>query len=244
MELGRTAWSRSVRNCAGKRCSISLGAQPRCVVATEACASVHEMSKLGHDVSLVPPIYVNPFALGRKSWLFTGSDRSGGDAAKRTGTCRKVARPVVRLWRLIDGWRAGGSGSARRTEPRGALQHHDDDGAVGCARHFAMCLCRALTRHRATQIGRTIGGRDQSTVAAARSGLDPRMAADAGLRDEVEALRVSILAAGCAPADEDPTLRQLALAAFDRAQLAPRRDQRPVLDTHLGFPLFCGIQEQ
>ena len=59
------------------------------------------MGKLSHDVRLVPPINVMSFALGLKSWLFTGSDRSGGDAAKRTGTCRKVARSVVRVWRLI-----------------------------------------------------------------------------------------------------------------------------------------------
>ena len=45
--------------------------------------------------------------------------------------------------------------------------------------------------------------------------LDARMAADAGLKAEVEALRVSILAAGPAQTDEDQTPRQLALAAFD-----------------------------
>ncbi len=61
----------------------------------EACVSAHEMGKLGHDVRLVPPIDVKPFALGRKSWLFTGSDRSGERAAKRTSTRRNVARPVV-----------------------------------------------------------------------------------------------------------------------------------------------------
>ena len=47
------------------------------------------------------------------------------------------------------------------------------------------------------------------------------MAADAGLKAEVESLRLAILAAGRAQADTaDPTLRQLALAAFDRARIA------------------------
>ena len=47
------------------------------------------------------------------------------------------------------------------------------------------------------------------------------MAAGAGLKAEVEALRIAILAAGRAQADAaDPTLQQLAPAAFDRAQIA------------------------
>ena len=87
------------------------------------------------------------------------------------------------------------------------------------ARHIAMWLARALTHHGATTIGAAFGGRDHSTVAAAWRGLAARMAADAGLKAEVEALRVAILAAGCAQADAaDPTLQQLALAALDRAR--------------------------
>ena len=42
-----------------------LASQPRCVVAMEACAGAHqwgrEIMQLGHDVRLVPPIYVKPF---------------------------------------------------------------------------------------------------------------------------------------------------------------------------------------
>ena len=84
-----------------------------------------------------------------------------------------------------------------------------------------MWLARALTCHGATTIGRAFGGRDHSTVAAAWRGLERRMAADAGLKAEVEALRVAILAAARAQADApDPTLRQLALAALDQARIA------------------------
>ena len=48
-----------------------LAALPRCVVAMEACARAHhwgrEIMQLGHDVRLVPPIYVRPFVGGNKN---------------------------------------------------------------------------------------------------------------------------------------------------------------------------------
>ena len=44
---------------------------------------------------------------------------------------------------------------------------------------------------------------------------------DAGLKQEVEALRVSILAAARAPTDApDPTLREFAFAAFEQGRIA------------------------
>ena len=51
-----------------------LASQPRCVVAIEACASAHhwgrEFAELGHDVKLIPPIYVKPF-VNRQSYQGT-----------------------------------------------------------------------------------------------------------------------------------------------------------------------------
>ena len=42
-----------------------LAAQPCCTVAMEACATAHgwgrEIGRLGHEVRLIPPIYVKPF---------------------------------------------------------------------------------------------------------------------------------------------------------------------------------------
>lgn len=42
-----------------------MAALPRCVVAMEACGTAHywgrELARHGHDVRLIPPIYVKPF---------------------------------------------------------------------------------------------------------------------------------------------------------------------------------------
>ena len=47
-----------------------LASQPGCTVAMEACASAHywgrEITSLGHEVRLVPPIYVKPFVKRQK----------------------------------------------------------------------------------------------------------------------------------------------------------------------------------
>ncbi len=48
-----------------------VASQPDCTVAMEACASAHywgrEIGKLGHEVMLVPPIYVKPFVKRQKN---------------------------------------------------------------------------------------------------------------------------------------------------------------------------------
>ena len=68
---GSVAFRRKVSR---ERLLYILGAQQRCVVAMEACASAHywgrEILKLGHEVRLVPPIYVKPF-VNRQSYQGT-----------------------------------------------------------------------------------------------------------------------------------------------------------------------------
>ena len=67
-----------------------MASQPRCVVAMEACASSHhwgrEIGKLGHEVKLVPPIYVKPFVKRQKN-----------DAADAEAICEAASRPTMRF---------------------------------------------------------------------------------------------------------------------------------------------------
>ena len=67
-----------------------VASQPRCVVAMEACASAHhwgrEIGKLGHELKLVPPIYVKPFVKRQKN-----------DAADAEAICEAASRPTMRF---------------------------------------------------------------------------------------------------------------------------------------------------
>lgn len=69
---------------------IFLSSIPVCVVAMEACASAHywgrEVSKLGHEVKLIPPIYVKPFVKRQKN-----------DAADAEAIAEAASRPSMRF---------------------------------------------------------------------------------------------------------------------------------------------------
>lgn len=65
-----------------------LASEPRCTVAMEACASAHhwgrEIMALGHEVRLVPPIYVKPFVKRHKN-----------DAADAEAITEAAQRPTM-----------------------------------------------------------------------------------------------------------------------------------------------------
>ena len=67
-----------------------FASQPRCTVAMEACASAHSwarsLQELGHEVRLVPPVYVKPFVKRQKN-----------DAADAEAIAEAASRPTMRF---------------------------------------------------------------------------------------------------------------------------------------------------
>ena len=61
-----------------------------CLIGMEACSSAHhwarELTELGHDVRLIPPIYVKPYVKRGKS-----------DAIDAEAICEAVTRPTMRF---------------------------------------------------------------------------------------------------------------------------------------------------
>src|SRR3954471_16595450 len=61
-----------------------------CLIGLEACATSHywarEFRELGHDVRLIPPIYVKPYVKRQKN-----------DAADAEAICEAVQRPTMRF---------------------------------------------------------------------------------------------------------------------------------------------------
>jgi transposase len=86
-ETGRAVLSRKITRA--KLLSF-FAAQPRCVVAMEACGGSHhwarELSKMGHEVRLIAPAYVKPFVKRQKN-----------DAADAEAICEAAQRPSMRF---------------------------------------------------------------------------------------------------------------------------------------------------
>lgn len=67
-----------------------LSKQPRCIVAMEACATSHywarEAEQLGHEVRLIPPVYVKPFVRRQKN-----------DSTDAEAIAEAASRPTMRF---------------------------------------------------------------------------------------------------------------------------------------------------
>jgi transposase len=67
-----------------------FAAQPSCTVALEACGGAHhwarQLAQLGHEVRLIPPAYVKPFAKRQKN-----------DAIDAEAICEAAQRPSMRF---------------------------------------------------------------------------------------------------------------------------------------------------
>ncbi len=71
-----------------------LGKQPRCIVALEACATAHDWGRrigaLGHEIMLIPPVYVKPFVKRQKN------DMADAQAIAEAASRPTMARVAVK----------------------------------------------------------------------------------------------------------------------------------------------------
>jgi len=84
---GAVVWRKKVRRGALLE---TLAEVPACLVGMEACATAHywarEISTLGHEVRLMPPVYVKAYLRRQKN-----------DAADAEAICEAVRRPTMRF---------------------------------------------------------------------------------------------------------------------------------------------------
>ena len=111
-----------------------FAAQAPCRVAMEACASSHywgrELSRLGHEVLLIPPSYVKPFVKRQKN-----------DAADAEAICEASQRPTMRFVQIRS--EAAGprsSGPAAHTNYQRAAR---SSGGIRTGRRKGTGSCRA-----------------------------------------------------------------------------------------------------
>ena len=102
-----------------------LASQSGCIVEMEACASVHywgrEILKLGHDVRLIPPLYLRPFVKRQKNDAADAEAIS--EAAQRTTTSFVAVKTAEQQARGVL-FRTRDLLMRQRTQTINALQGH------------------------------------------------------------------------------------------------------------------------
>ena len=104
-----------------------LAAHPKCTVVMEACAGAHYWARkivaLGHDVRLVPPIYVKPFVKRCKN--DAANVEAITEAAQRPTmhfvAVKTDAQPARPIWIRSADLRTGQQPRTRRAAPTGRI---------------------------------------------------------------------------------------------------------------------------
>ena len=152
-----------------------LSSQPRCLVAMEACGSAHywgrEIGRLGHEVRLIPPVYVKAYVKRQKN-----------DAADAEAICEAASRPTMHFVAVKSEERPGGDDAVRGPRPSGAPAHADDQCAAGPF-GGVRCDCAEGSGSRAPSGAGDRGPADEPAGEGARAG---RAAAGADCRPRPE----------------------------------------------------------
>jgi transposase len=157
-----------------------------CLIGLEACATSHywarEFQELGHDVRLIPPIYVKPYVKRQKN-----------DAADAEAICEAVQRPAMRFVAVKS---AGQQGVLMLHRARELLVGHRTALINALRGHFAELgiVVAQGPQHVGALVQRVMEEEDAGLPPAMRTALAPMVAALLSLGSEIGKLDKAVLA--------------------------------------------------